>query len=56
MQYELCDLMDKYGIMAKWVEASSLVDQMLTNTNLPFNAEVMAMPLPSKFRVPHKDL
>lgn len=56
MQHELHDLMGKYKEMVKKVGTSSSVDQMLTGTNLPYSMEVMAMPLPPKFRVPHIDL
>lgn len=48
--------MDKYEEMAKKEGASSSVDQMPTNTNLPYSAEVMAMPLPPKFKVLQIDL
>lgn len=56
MQYELRDLMGKYEEMAKRVGASSLVDQMLTGTNLPYSRELMAMPPPPKFKVSQIDL
>lgn len=52
MQYELHDLMGKYEEKAKRMGASSLVDQMLTSTKLPYGAEVMALPLLPKFKVP----
>lgn len=42
--------------MTKKVGASSLVDQIITSTNLLYSAEVMAMPLPPKFRIPQIDL
>lgn len=56
MQHEFQDLVDKYKMMAKKVGALSLVDHMLTSTNLPYNVEVMVMPLPLKFRVAQIEL
>ncbi|XP_040994330.1 uncharacterized protein LOC121240871 [Juglans microcarpa x Juglans regia] len=56
MQHELRNLMDKYEEMTKKVRASCSVDQILTSTNLPYSAEVIAMPLPPKFRVPQINL
>lgn len=56
IQQKLYDLMDEYVVMAKKVGALSSMDQMLTGMNLPYSVEVMAMSLPSKFRVPHIDL
>ncbi|XP_041019355.1 uncharacterized protein LOC121261165 [Juglans microcarpa x Juglans regia] len=48
--------MDKYEEMTKKIGTSSLVDQLLSNTNMPFSAEIMAMPLPPKFKVLLVDL
>lgn len=43
--------MDKYEEIVRQMSASSSVDQLLTSTDLPYNAEVMVMSLPPKFRV-----
>lgn len=43
--------MDKYKEMFKKIRASSLVDQLLSSTDLPYSVEVMEMLLPPKFKV-----
>ncbi|KAF5458728.1 hypothetical protein F2P56_022738 [Juglans regia] len=42
--------------MEKRMGGSSSVEQLLTRTDLPYSEEVMAVPLPSIFKVPHIDL
>lgn len=49
------ELKDKYAKMAKQMGLSSSVDQLLTNTDLTYNAEVMVVPLPPKFKVPQME-
>lgn len=56
IQHELHNLIDKYEEMARKMGASSSMDQLLTSTDLPYNAKVMAMPLPPKFRVAQMDM
>lgn len=56
MHHELCSLIDKYKEMTKKMRASSLVDLLHTSIDLPYNAEVMVAPLPSKFRAPQMDM
>lgn len=52
MYLELGELGDKYAEMAKWMATSSSIDQLLTSMDLLYRAEAMAVPLPSKFKVP----
>lgn len=52
MHHDLRELVDKYVKMAKRMGASSLLAQLLTSTDLSYNANVMATPLPPKFKVP----
>lgn len=56
MHQELHSLMKKYEEMAKKMGASLSVDQLLTSTDLPYNAEVMAAPLPPKFKVTQMEM
>lgn len=49
---ELCGLNDKYEEMARKMEGSSSIDQLLNFTYLPYNTKVMAVSLPPKFKVP----
>lgn len=56
MGNELSSLMGKYEDMTKRIEGSSSVDQLLSTTNLPYNAEVMVVPLPPKFRTPQIEM
>lgn len=37
--------------MTKKIKTSPLIDQLLTNTNLPHTIEIMAIPLLLKFKV-----
>lgn len=53
---KLRNLIDKYEEMARRIWGSSLVDQLLNRTNLPYILEVMAVPLPPKFKVPQIEL
>ncbi|XP_040996195.1 uncharacterized protein LOC121242392 [Juglans microcarpa x Juglans regia] len=56
LHHDVCSLMDKYEEMAKKIGTSSSVHQLLSNTNLSFSAEIMAMPLPPKFKISLVDL
>lgn len=51
MHQNLRSLMDKYKDMERRIGAYSLVDQLLTSTNLLYSVEIMAIPLPPKFNV-----
>lgn len=51
MHNELRSLIGKYEEMAKRIRASSSINRMLCCTNLFYNAEMIATPLPSKFKV-----
>lgn len=42
--------------MAKKMGTSSSVDHLLTSTDLLYNAEVMVVALPPKFRVPPMEM
>lgn len=42
--------------MAKRMGGSSFVDQLLTSTDLPYSAEVMATSLPPKFKVAQMEM
>lgn len=52
LHHDVCSLMDKYEEMAKKIGMSSSVDQLLSNTNLPFSMGILTMSLPAKFKVP----
>ncbi|XP_041026942.1 uncharacterized protein LOC121267140 [Juglans microcarpa x Juglans regia] len=41
--------------MEKKMDTPSTVDQLLVSSDLPYNAEVMAVPLPPKFKVPQME-
>lgn len=56
MHHDLRKLMDKYEEMTKKIGTSFTVDQLLSSTNLPFCVEIMAIPLPPKFKVPSIDI
>lgn len=56
MHHELQGLMDKYEDMVKRMRGSSLVDQLLTSTDLPYSMEVMAALLPLKFKVSQMEM
>lgn len=48
---ELRSLVDKYEEIAKKMEGSSSVEQLLNHADLPYTAEVMVVPFPPKFKV-----
>lgn len=52
MHYDLWSLTDKYKELPWKIGAYSSVNQLLTNTNLPCNMEIMVVPLLPKFKVP----
>lgn len=49
---ELKILVDKYEKMAKRIEMSCSMEQLLNHTDLPYSNEVMAVPLLPRFKVP----
>lgn len=49
---ELQELGDKYVEIAKQMGTTSIVDQLLVSTDLPYRARVMVVPFPPKFKVP----
>lgn len=56
MHLKLHELRDKYAKMIRWIGTMSTVDQLLTSTDLPYNIEVMAVPLPLRFKVSQIDV
>lgn len=42
--------------MAKRVDKSSSIDNLLNNTHLPYRVEIIVVPLPTKFKLPQIDL
>lgn len=52
MNDEFIRLMGKYKEMEKRIGGLSLVHQLLSSMDLPYNTKVMAFPLPPKFRAP----
>lgn len=48
--------MEKYEEMVKRMGASLSIDQLLTTTDLPYNADVMAALMSSKFKVPQIEM
>lgn len=56
MHLEFQELRDKYEEIAKQMGRPSTVDQLLISTNLSYNAGVMAIPLPPKFKVPQMEV
>lgn len=56
MHHDLQSLMEKYEEMAKKIGTSSSINLLLSSTNLPFSAEIIVVPLLSKFKVPSIDL
>lgn len=49
---KLRSLVDKYEEIARRMRGSSFVEQLLNRIDLPYGEEVMAVPLPPKFKVP----
>lgn len=56
MHQDLRHLMDKYEEKAKKIGMSSSVDTLLNDNDLTYNTEIMAVPLPPKFKVPQMEL
>lgn len=56
MHEELRNLMDKYEEMIKKIGALFSINQLLSSTNLPYSAEVMATVLPPNFKVPEMEM
>ncbi|XP_042944579.1 uncharacterized protein LOC122278456 [Carya illinoinensis] len=56
MHDERKDLAGKYEEMAKTMGSSSSVESLLHQTDLPYSARIMVVPLPPKFKVPQIDM
>lgn len=52
MYQNLHHLVDKYKEMVKKIGTPSSLNTLLSGTDLPYSTEIMAVPLPSKFKVP----
>ncbi|XP_042951892.1 uncharacterized protein LOC122289031 [Carya illinoinensis] len=56
MHDQLKELAGKYDEMTKKMGGSSSVESLLNQTNLPYDAQIMAMQFPLKFKVPKVDM